>query len=133
MGDIDAVDELVGLWSSEATGLYYSSFGEDALAFAADGTGWQEQYPYRVIRFTWRRVAAGELVLTCHERLQYLDGALGPPQPHTASYRIAYQIQEEDTPFEGRRVILRIDPAVDFAHEFGRVSRDPSPCEHQVS
>lgn len=123
------MDELVGVWSSEWSGLYYSAFEDESLAFGADGSGWYQfsRPSYAEISyFTWRRTAPGQIELSYNKRRVVKDGVMTDRQPDTTPARFAYQAHEEDTPLGGMRLILRIDPAISFAREFGLRSRDPA-------
>ena len=54
-----------------------------------------------------------------------IDGEVRDETAGTLPPAITYRLGEEDTPLGGRRLILRIEPAVLFAHEFGLRTRDP--------
>lgn len=121
------VDQLCGVWSLEWSGLYHSSFEDETLAFAADGTGWfQFARPglADVTYFTWRRVPDAELRLDYHQRRIIVDRQARAEADLAFPSAISYRLSEEDTPLGGQRLLLRIKPAMMFAREFGLRTRD---------
>ncbi|MFD0559688.1 hypothetical protein FB566_0338 [Stackebrandtia endophytica] len=101
---------LVGTWSSEASGLYYSSFEDETLTFCSDGGGEYEfaRPGHRSRRaFRWRSLAPDRIELTWTDTVESVELTVG--------------IADEDTPLAGPVLMLRVSPAVEFAEEFGRL------------
>jgi len=113
---------LTGVWSSENTGLYYSSFEDVTLALAADGTGWvafsRPGYSDSAL-LTWRASGDGTLELSYREGREVSGGRAAASDFSREPTRVTYRITEEDTPFRGRAAILRIDPPIMLHNEFG--------------
>lgn len=125
------MDELVGEWSSEASGMSYSAFEDESFGFLASGDGWYEfsRPDYADIAyFTWRRTGPpGQIELTWQAAREIFGGVVTEQLPDPEPAHLAYRVAEENTPLAGRKVILRLDPAVGFVREFGLVSRTPVP------
>lgn len=124
------MDGLVGEWSSEASGLYHSAFEDESFGFLAGGDGWYQfsRPDYADIAyFGWRHVDNGLVELTWHASREIFGGVVTEQQPDRTPARLRYRIGEENTPLGGRRTLLRVDPALAFAREFGLVSRTPVP------
>ena len=125
------MDELVGEWSSEASGLYHSAFEDEALGFLASGDGWYQfsRPDYADIAyFHWQRTGwPGRIELTWLAAREIFGGVVTEQEPDRERPTLSYRVGEENTPLGGRKTILRVDPAVGFAQEFGLVSRTPVP------
>ncbi|MET7995442.1 hypothetical protein ABZU76_31585 [Amycolatopsis sp. NPDC005232] len=120
----ERLDGWVGTWSSESAGLYHSTFEDESLVISPDGSGrFQFSRPdySEASQFNWRETAPGRIELTWSARLVVRDGARSdrPPQPRPAL--LVYAVNDEDTPLAERRLVLRIDPAIVSAREFGLV------------
>lgn len=113
---------LAGVWSSENSGLYYSSFEDVTLALVADGTGWvafsRPGYSDSAL-LTWRASGDGTLELSYREGREVSGSHASASDFSAVPTRIAYRITEEDTPLGGRVTMLRIDPPIMRHHEFG--------------
>ena len=117
---------LAGVWSSEHTGLYYTSFEDVTLALGADGTGWValSRPGYNdSATLTWWSPRDGTLELSYREGGEVTGGHAASSDFSGVPTRVAYRIAEEDTPFLGRVTILRIDPPIMLHHEFGLKQR----------
>lgn len=104
------IGRLVGSWSSEASGLYYSSFEDEMLTFHSDGAGEYEfaRPGHRSRReFRWRSLASDRIELTWTDTNESVGLTVG--------------ITDEDTRLAGPVLMLRVSPAVEFAEEFGRL------------
>ena len=107
---------LVGTWSSNSTGFYYTSNEDVSITLHTGGSG-QVEYSRigghsEITQLTWHVPGEGVLELSCHDGPAASEGV---PVPSEVSYRIA----EEDTHFNGRIPILRIDPPIMMHDEFG--------------
>lgn len=111
-----------GVWSSEATGLHYSSMENETLLLRPDGSGW--------LRFarpgytdhtdlTWCHARPGQIAFTYHSRRETTAGETRDTATDSLPGLVSYQIAEEDTPLAGRVTLLRLKPALMLAHEFG--------------
>lgn len=113
---------LTGVWSSENTGLYYTSFEDVTLTLAADGTGRvafsRPGYSDSAL-LTWRAPDDGTIELSYREGREVTDGRSAASDFSDQPTRITYRITQEDTPFRGRVAILRIDPPIMLHREFG--------------
>lgn len=125
------MDELVGEWSSAASGLHHSAFEDEAFGFLASGDGWYQfsRPDYADIAyFRWRRLERPDVVeLTWQAAREIFGGVVTEQRPDQAPARFRYRVADENTPLGGRRTLLRVDPAVGIAREFGLVSRTPVP------
>jgi hypothetical protein len=130
---------LVGVWSSDASGLHYSSFENVVLAFNRDGAGLvrlDRPGNTDLVRFTWRQSDPGWLALAYQNSGEAVDGGGGgggggggaseseAPQDATLPTLVAYRITRETTPLAGRSVLLRLDRALMLEREFGLQTRD---------
>ncbi|HEY0453034.1 hypothetical protein [Actinophytocola sp.] len=123
------MDELVGEWSSEASGLYHSAFEDESFAFGAGGDGWYQfsRPDYADIAyFRWRRTGHGRVELSWHTAREIFGGVVTDQPPERDPARLGYRIAVENTPLAGRVRMLRMEPAVGFAREFGLVSTQPA-------
>jgi hypothetical protein len=121
------MDELNGVWSSEASGLYYTSFESETLAFASDGSGWcQFARPgyTEIIYFTWKWISNGRVAVDYREGREIAGSAARQSDFENLPTWIGVQMGEEDTPLGGRRLLLRIEPPIMFSREFGLRTRD---------
>ncbi|GAA4892782.1 hypothetical protein LX16_1957 [Stackebrandtia albiflava] len=101
-------DVVIGEWSAEGSGLYYSAFEDEVLCFHEDGTGSHEfarPGTSQVEALRWRRVDEEHLSITLEGR---------------AAVVTRVTVAVEDTPLAGRVEVLRMSPAVLSATEFGR-------------
>lgn len=125
------MDQLVGEWSSEASGLYHSAFEDESFGFLASGDGWYQfsRPDYADIAyFRWRRLDAADAIeLTWQAAREIFGGVVTEQDPDPEPVVLRYRVAEENTPLGGRRTLLRVDPAVGIAREFGLVSRTPVP------
>lgn len=124
------MDELVGEWSSEASGLYHSTFEDEAFGFLASGDGWYQfsRPDYADIAyFQWRHTGPGRIELTWLAAREIFGGVVTEQRPEADRPSLSYRVNEENTPLGGRTVVLRLAPAVGLASEFGLVSRTPVP------
>ena len=113
---------LTGVWSSEHTGLYYSSFEDVTLTLAADGTGSVAftRPGYREsASLTWRAAGGGRLEPAYGEGREVSDGRTAVSDFSREPASVSYRIAVEDTPFLGRVPVLRIDPPIMLHNEFG--------------
>lgn len=123
------MDELVGGWSSEASGLHHSAFEDESFAFGAGGEGWYQfsRPDYADIAyFRWRRTGPGRVELTWHTAREIFGGVVTDQKPDPDPTQLGYRIGVENTPLAGRVRMLRIEPPVGFAREFGLVSTQPA-------
>jgi hypothetical protein len=100
--------DITGYWSS--LDLYQGTPEEDALALAADGTGWYDWSSmgggFEVLRFRWDIAETGELTL---RMAMYLQGTWSKgSQPGKPFYHIAEQRPMDQT----RRTNYTIGPAL---------------------
>ena len=114
---------LVGTWSSNNTGFSYTS-NEDVSITLNDGGYGQVEYSriggYREItQLTWQVPGEGVLELSYRDGPTTPDGAPLLGEAGGAPTRVSYRIAEEDTHFNGRIPILRIDPPIMMHDEFG--------------
>jgi hypothetical protein len=126
--DAEGDTDVTGAWSSEHSGLYHGAFEDETLVFGSDGSGRHElsRPGYaEVSYFTWYAVASGEIAVSWGDSREIMDGTTTDQPPRDAPVVVAYRITTENTPLAGRRLILRITPAVDFVNAFGLLSRDP--------
>ncbi|HEX2132158.1 MAG TPA: hypothetical protein VHH15_11410 [Actinophytocola sp.] len=125
------MDELVGEWSSAASGLHHSVFEDESYSFLAGGDGWYQfsRPDYADLAyFRWRRTdIPGEIELTWEAAREIFGGVVTEQHPDPEPTRLTYRVGEEDTPLGGPTVLLRLHPVVGFAREFGLVSRTPVP------
>lgn len=125
------MDELVGEWSSEASGLYHSAFEDESFGFLASGDGWYtfSRPDYADIAyFRWHRLDRHDVVeLNWQAAREIFGGVVTVQDPDPDPVVLRYRVAEEDTPLGGRTTLLRVAPAVGFAVEFGLVSRTPVP------
>ncbi|WP_326836010.1 hypothetical protein VSH64_13985 [Amycolatopsis rhabdoformis] len=118
----ERLEALIGTWSSESAGLYHSTFEDESLVISADGLGrFQFSRPNYsdTSDFTWRTITPGQVELTWSARRVVGGGAASDQPPRSGPVLLTYAVNEEDTPLAGRRLVLRIDPAIVFAREFG--------------
>lgn len=125
---MDEVDPLLlGAWSGDASGLYNTVFEDEYFVIHADGSGWHmysRPSHDKITDFTWREVEPQRVELTWAAITRKLeDGVVteNPSQKRLNSF--AWQVEVEDTPLAGRHQVLRIDPPVVYAREFGRWHR----------
>jgi hypothetical protein len=125
------MDELVGEWSSAASGLHQSAFEDEAFGFLASGDGWYQfsRPDYADIAyFRWQRLERPDVVeLTWQAAREIFGGVVTEQRPDQVPARFSYRVGEENTPLAGRRTLLRVDPPVGIAQAFGLVSRTPVP------
>lgn len=117
---------LVGAWSSEASGLHYSSAENETLVLAGDGTGSMHfaRPDYTdVVRLTWREPRPGQLTLAYGARREIAHGVVRDLPTATLPTLIRYRISREDTPLAGRMTLLRLEPPIMLASVFGLQTR----------
>jgi hypothetical protein len=120
--------EPAGVWSANASGLHYDGFENETLTFGARGQGLLrfERPGYTdLVLFTWRRVSVQRISLLYRGRYETLGDSGRPAKLDTDTLPtlIRYHISDEDTPLAGRTTLLRIEPAILLAGEFGLLHR----------
>jgi hypothetical protein len=122
------LDLLVGAWSGDESGLYHTAFEDECLVVRSDGSGWhvysRPNYD-EITDFSWREIAPGHVELVWAATTRVLEDGVVTERPSvTGPDALVWQVNEEDTPLSGRHLVLRIDPSVVYAREFGRWHRD---------
>ena len=124
---MDNVDPLLGAWSGDASGLYHTAFEDESFVIHADGSGWHmysRPYYDKITDFTWRAVEPQRVELTWAATTRELeDGVVTESPSDNLVNSFVWQVNEEDTRLAGRHEVLRIDPPVVYAREFGRWHR----------
>lgn len=124
---------LVGVWSSDASGLHYSSAENVVLAFDRDGSGLvrlDRPGNTDLVRFSWSEPDPGRLALAydagSDSHRETGSGARVGETTQDASLPrlVAYRIAWESTPLAGRTLLLRLDRALMLERVFGLQTRD---------
>lgn len=116
------MDELVGEWSSAASGQHPSTFEDEILAFLDNGDGWYQftRPDYADISyFRWRRTPTpGRVDLDWHTGREIFGGVVTTQPPEDTPSHLQYQLHQET---------LQIAPPIALSQTFHRKTRTPQP------